>query len=112
RHVGERIAGIEGIVADKLPRRTVKLVGARLGYHADHSAHGPAILNSVVVALDFEFLDRVDDGKHAVYRAAQIGVDEAIEIVKRGTVRLSLHRRLGEAGVGDSGNSRILEANP
>src|SRR5260370_41239748 len=68
--VGKGIAGIEGIITNEFPRRSVKLIGAGLGNHAHHTAHGPTELGLVVVALHFEFVNGIDAREDAVHRSA------------------------------------------
>ncbi len=86
-------------------------VGARLRYHVDHAAEDPAIFGFVIVGLHFELIDRVDDREHSVNRAAQVGVDDSVEKVPRGAIRLPVKGWLGKAGAGDCRNAGILEAN-
>ena len=60
----EEVVGIEHLVAEKLERRPVDVVGSGLCCHLDDGATSAAELRAVVVGFHLEFLDGVDRGLH------------------------------------------------
>ena len=61
----EEVAGVEAVVAQKLPRRSVELVGAGFGHHGDLRAGVAPVLGREVVRQHAHFLHRV--GRRVVH---------------------------------------------
>ena len=62
----EGVAGVEGVVAEVLPRGAVELVAAGLGYYVHHAAKNRAEFSGICMGNDFELLNGVDDWRHRV----------------------------------------------
>jgi hypothetical protein len=60
--VGEKICGIQILVAMKLERRAVNLVTAGFDDRVHHRSGGTSELGRVAVGLNLEFLQSVDRG--------------------------------------------------
>ena len=105
--IGVAVAGIEDVVADELPDRAVKAVGAGFGEHVDDAAGDDAKLGAVDVGLNFELLHGVDDGKEAVDGSAEVGVDDAVHVVESFAVLLSEEGDFEECGSGDGGDAGV-----
>src|SRR6266478_4142165 len=58
------VAGVQGGIPQKVEYIAVKLVGPRLGNHADHTATVIAILCIKIARQHPEFRDRVQIGNH------------------------------------------------
>src|SRR5207245_6580680 len=66
RSQGEKVAGVEGAIAQELERRSVESVGSRFRHDVDYGPGSPAIFGAVVVGLDTELVQRVRIGNGIV----------------------------------------------
>src|SRR6185369_1296188 len=94
-------------VSRKLPSRTMKLIGPRLGYHIYHAAQDAAKFGAVGMRNDFEFLDGIDNRRHCVRAQNTPVVVQSIGQVEVASISLSVHR--GEIRSGPEGNRRSRE---
>ena len=106
----KEVAGVELVVAQKFPRRAVKLVGAGLGDDIDDRAAARAELGRVLADLNTELLDRIH--RRAEVPAIEEGflVIGAVELVVVVLVRHAGCR--GRALVDDRSRARALPRCP
>ncbi len=84
--IGEKIVGVELVIAKELVERKVRIVGPGLGDHVEDAAGGAPILRAEGVGIHLEFLHRVG-----------IGVDDRL-ILGRRRIRRSIQQKLIGAG--------------
>lgn len=75
----ESVAGVEGIVAEKLVERTMEAVGAHLGNDVDDAACGLTIFSLESVGFNAEFFDRIGHGDDSDLVMNRGCIDAAIE---------------------------------
>src|SRR5579872_1503222 len=106
RYAGaEKIPGIEGIVAQELPARAVKRVGARFCDYIDHAARYEPEFCLVVVGLHLELLNRVDDGRNGVDAGVRRGVEHTVEQEHIATIALPIESGIGDDAHGIAGET-------
>src|SRR5262249_10139312 len=87
----ERIARVQGIIAQVLPNTSVQRVGAGLALNIDDSAQRPAKLGFVVVRLDFELLNAIDDRGNGIGAQEWSLVIDAVQHEEITAIALTIH---------------------
>ena len=108
----EEVACIHASVAQELERRSVELVGSRLGDDVDDGSSGVAVFGVVVACLNTELLDGVRVGEDRVVAPDDIRVSAAIELVAHLAPSRSIRRdrqRLLGIGVARSAGPRPVD---
>ena len=95
----EVVPGVQGAIAKEFPHIPVVLLRAAPGYDIDNAAQGAAICGTVVVRLNFEFLDVVDNGGNRVIPDKPV-IRKTVEQKHIAAIALSVHRWEGERANG------------
>src|SRR5687767_11614686 len=98
----KRIARVERVVAYVLKRRTVKIPSTSLRNHVHNAAHCASIIGARVVAHYFKLLNQINIGYNDVRRSTNVGVDDAVEEIEFRAIWLSMKRRIGKTGTGNT----------
>ena len=108
--VRERVARVQRVVAEELPKRAVELVRARLGDHIDDASEDTSEFRLVVVRLNLELLNRIDNRRNDVHVADVIGVVEPIQEVDVHAVPLTVDGRVRKRRAGHAHICQVIAA--
>ena len=96
--------GVKVVVAEKLPRGAMELVGAALGLQQDHRRAHEAVLGAVVVLQHAHFFQRVRVRDHGLLvHVAGVLVPNAIERVEGLALRQPIDRKSVVGGTASGG---------
>src|SRR5258708_3977699 len=91
RHGGEEVASVHFVISQEFVGAAMPFVRARLGGHVDNTRR-VAELGLEEVALNFEFLYRIERRVHGRVAYARVAQLDAIEQVAGGTFPLAAHQ--------------------